>query len=310
MLRKNVKLMGLITALAFVMILAACSEDHSSGDNGDELELGGKDIEIPYAGAGSTARSLVLAKALEDVGYHVTSTQVGAAGPMFAMTAENKDTLNASGWFPSTDKKYLDKYGDDLEVYEEAKFIDKASLSLAVPEYMDDVDSIEDLKDNKDLGKSVNWTITGIDPRTGMMKNTKKGLENNDLDQWKLHKGSEAAMLSELQKKYKKQQPIIITGWKPHWIFSQMDLKMLDDPDKIYGNDEHVNLVFNKDFKDEHPAAYKMATRMADDWTKDDEDKLMKRIFVKNKNAKKVADDFIDDHSNRVDDWEEGVEKE
>lgn len=306
MLRKNIKLMGLVTALAFAMILTACNS--SSGNDGDELELGGKDIEIPYAGAGSTARSLVLAKALEDVGYHVTSTPVGATGPMFAMTAENKDTLNASGWFPSTDKKYLDKYGDDIKVYKESNFIDKASLSLTVPEYMDDVDSIEDLKDNKELGKSVHWTITGIDPRTGMMKNTKKGLDNNDLDKWDLHEGSESAMISELTKKYKKKEPIIITGWKPHWIFNEMDLKMLKDPDKIYGKDEHINLVFNKDFKDEHPAAYKIATRMADDWTKDDEDKLMKRIFVKDKNGKKTADDFIDDHSNRVDDWEEGVD--
>lgn len=309
MLRSNLKLLGLITALAIAVILSACSEGSSSSDTG--IELGGKDIEIPYAGAGSTARSLVLAEALEDVGYNVTLTQVEAAGSMFASTAENKDTLNASGWFPSTHKEYLDKYGDDLEVYEDANFIDKASLSLTVPEYMDDVDSIEDLKDNKELGESVDWTIIGIDPRTGIMKNTKKGIENNDLDKWELQEGSESAMLSELKEKYENEEPIIITGWKPHWIFQEMDLKMLDDPDKIYGgDDDHINLVFNKGFKDEHPAAHKIATRMADDWSEDDEDELMKRIFIEDENEKKVAEDFIDDHSYRVDKWKKGIEKE
>lgn len=308
MLRSNLKLLGLMASLTFVVVLAACSGDNSSSDGA--VELGGKDIEIPYAGAGSTARSLVLAEALEDVGYNVTSTQVEAAGPMFASTAENPDTLHASGWFPSTHKAYLDKYGDDIEVYEDKNLIDKAPLSLAVPEYMDDVNSIEDLKDNKELGKSVDWTIIGIDPRTGIMKNTEKGIEDNDLDKWELQEGSESAMISDLKEKYENEEPIIITGWKPHWIFEEMNLKMLSDPDKIYGgNDDHINLVFNKGFKDEHPAAYKIATRMANDWSKDDEDELMKRIFIEGENEKKVAEDFIDDHSHRVDKWKKGVEK-
>ena len=46
---------------------------------------------------------------------------------------------------------------------------------------------------------------------------------------------------------------------------------MLKDPDNIYGNNnQHIDLVFNKDFK-AHPAAYTIATRMADDWSKSDE---------------------------------------
>lgn len=309
MLRNNFKILGLIASLAFVVILAACSDNNSSSE--EVVELGGKDIEIPYAGAGSTARSLVLATALEEVGYNVTSTQVEAAGPMFASTAENSDTLHASGWFPSTHKAYLDEYGDDLEVYEDKNFIDKASLSLTVPKYMDDVDSIEDMKGNKELGESVDWKIIGIDPRTGIMKNTEKGIQDDDLDDWKLEEGSEIAMLTELKEKYENEAPIIITGWEPHWIFKELDLKKLDDPDNIYSsNDDHINLVFNKDFKDEHPAAYKIATRMADDWDEEDENKLMKRIFVNEKNEKKVAEDFIDDHSHRVDKWIKGVEKE
>ena len=44
---------------------------------------------------------------------------------------------------------------------------------------------------------------------------------------------------------------------------------MLKDPDKIYGKeDQHINLVFNKEFKANHPAAYTIATRMSDDWNK------------------------------------------
>ncbi|HLR59036.1 MAG TPA: glycine betaine ABC transporter substrate-binding protein [Pseudogracilibacillus sp.] len=306
--KSKFKIIGLIIALSFSVLLVACSGETASNDS--NIAIGGEDIEIPYSDAGSTVRSLVLAEVLEDIGYDVTSTQVGATGPMFASTAENKDTLNTSGWFPSTDKEYLDKYGDDIEVYESENFIDNATVSLAVPTYMEDVDSINDLKDNKDLGKSVDWEIIGIDPRTGIMKNTEKGLEDNDLDKWELKEGTELSMLSELQEKYEKQAPIIITGWQPHWIFNELDLKLLKDPDKIYGNnDDHINLVFNKGFQDEHPAAYKVATKMASDWTEEDEEKLMKQIFVKGESAEKVATDFVDDHTHRIDKWKQDIEE-
>ena len=308
MFKQNIKGLGLAMSLAFVLILAACGD--SSATN-EDIALGGKDIEIPYTGAGSTARSLVLAEVLEDAGYNVTTTPVEASGTLFASAAEDQDTFHTSGWFPSTHKRYLDKYGDDLEVYDTEDLIDDVSLSLAVPEYMDDVDSIEDLKDNDDLGDSVDWEITGVDPRTGIMKDTEKGIEDNNLDKWDLEDGDERSMLSKLEESYKKQEPIIITAWKPHWVFDEMDLKMLDDPDKMYsGDDEHINLVFNKKFEKEHPAAHKIATRMAEDWSKEDEEKAMKRIFVDGDDGQKVAEDFVDDHSHKVDKWKKNIADE
>lgn len=308
MFKRNIKVLGLATSLAFVLILAACGDSSASNEN---IPLGGKDIEIPYTGAGSTARSLVLAEVLDDAGYNVTSTPVESAGTLFASAAEDRDTFHASGWFPSTHKRYLDKYGDQLEVYDTEDLIDDVSLSLAVPTYMDDVDSIEDLKDNDELGDAVDWEITGIDPRTGIMKDTEKGIEDNDLDEWDLKESDERTMLSKLEESYKKQEPIIITAWKPHWVFDQLDLKMLDDPDKMYsGDDEHINLVFNEKFAEEHPAAHKIATRMAEDWSKEDEEKLMKRIFVDRDNGEKVAEDFVDDHSHKVDKWQKNIADE
>jgi len=311
MLKRYLKPLGVISILALAVILTACSGDAQSKDK--NIELGEKDIEIPYSDAGSTVRSLVLSEVLEDVGYDVTLTQVQSDGSMYASISENKNAFHTSGWLPSTHREYFDKYGDDIEAYKSSDIIEKPSLSLAVPEYMDDIDSMADLKDNKKLGKSLNWTITGVDPRTGIMKKTDKAIEDNDygLGDWKLDEGSEAEMISELMEKYEKQEPIIITGWTPHWIFNELDMKMLDDPNKIYaGEDDHINLVFNKKFADKHPAAYKIATRVAKDWEVKDENELMKKIFVENKNKEKVIEDYVDDHSNKVDKWKEDIEEE
>src|SRR5699024_6117460 len=94
---------------------------------------------------------------------------------------------------PATHGEYLDEYEDDVEVYDEANLVDTAPLSLTVPEYMIDeydIESIEDLKDNEELGEDLDWTITGIDPGAGIMENTEKAIENYELDDWNLQESS------------------------------------------------------------------------------------------------------------------------
>src|SRR5690606_16697922 len=126
-------------------------------------------------------------------------------------------------------------YQDDLEVVGE--FVAKAPLALTVPAYMEDVNSIEDLQGNEELGEAVEWEIVGIDPGAGIMQNTELALEEYGLENWTLTSSSEAAMLSELQSRIKNEEPIIVPLWKPHWAFAEMDLKMLEDPKGIYGGD-------------------------------------------------------------------------
>src|SRR5699024_11224280 len=87
-------------------------------------------------------------------GYNVDVKQV-EAGPMWAATADDEDTLNATGWLPATHGDYQEQYEDDVEIYEESNLIDKAPLALTVPEYMEDVNSIEDLKGNEEDRKST-----------------------------------------------------------------------------------------------------------------------------------------------------------
>ncbi|MBF7015957.1 glycine betaine ABC transporter substrate-binding protein [Staphylococcus durrellii] len=305
--RRLIKMVGLVATLALALVLSACGNGGGSSDN-KKTALGSKDVEIPYiASDNSTARSLVIAEVLKKAGYNVTTTPVQASGPLYASVSEDKNQFHADGIFPSTDKKYYDKFKNKVTVYNQNHIIDKAKVGLAVPKYEQDVDSIRDLK-NKDFGKSVDWTIQGTDERNGIMKQTKDEIGENDLKKYSLKKSSDQDQFKKIQGAYKQQKPIVFTAMDPSWINKELDFKMLEDPDKVYGNkDQHIDLVFNKEFKQNHPGAYKIATRMADDWSKKDEENLSKKIFVDNKNPEQTAKDYVDDHDNKVDDWTENV---
>src|SRR5699024_2695514 len=175
-LRRNVQFMfkkfrfiSIAALLMLALVLAACGgEDETEPaepeeDNEEEsgLELGEENLTIPYvAWARETISTHILAALLEDVGYNVTVSQV-EAGPMFTSVADGSSDFHTSAWLPATHASYWEDYEDDLVKVNEV--LDKAPLALTVPSYMEDVNSIEDLKDNTELGASVNWDINGID---------------------------------------------------------------------------------------------------------------------------------------------------
>src|SRR5690554_1174110 len=79
-------------------------------------------------------------------------------------------------------------------------------------------------------GEEVDYEIQGIDPGAGIMASARQAIEDYGLEGWELLESSDAAMTAALTSAYEDQEPIIITGWTPHWKFSKFDLKYLDDP--------------------------------------------------------------------------------
>ena len=303
---RGFKLLGLFATIALAIVLSACGNGGGSSSKDGNTSLGNKEIELPYIASDNSApRTLVIAEVLKKAGYDVTTTPVQASGPLYASVAENADSFHASGIFPSTDKSYYNQYKSKLSVYDKKNLVDDVKVGLAVPKYEQNIDSIADLKDSKKFDKE----IQGTDARNGVMKQTKSELDEDNLDGYSLKESSDQDQFKAVQKAYKQQQPILFTAMDSSWFSKELGVKMLKDPDKIYGKeDQHINLVFNKEFKTNHPAAYTIATRMSDDWSKKDEDQLAKKIFKDQKNPEQVAKDYVDHNDNKVDEWLEGID--
>lgn len=154
------------------------------------------------------------------------------------------------------------------------------------------------------IGKQVNYQIIGIDPGAGIMKATDEALKQYDLSDWKLIEGSGAAMTAMLDKAIKKEEPIIITGWTPHWMFSKYDLKFLDDPKKVYGDAEEIHTIARNGLKEDQPVAYEFLDRF--EWSSDEMGEIMSAI-QDGKSPEAAAEEWAESHSDRVNTWTEGL---
>ncbi|WP_141430832.1 glycine betaine ABC transporter substrate-binding protein [Bacillus sp. 03113] len=159
---------------------------------------------------------------------------------------------------------------------------------------------------NKPLGEQVDHQIVGIDPGAGLMKiTTEKVLPEYNLDKWEVVEGSGAAMTAALAKAYKKKEPIIITGWSPHWMFSKFDLKYLEDPKGVYGGEEDVHTIARLGLKENKPSAYQTLDQF--NWKPADIEDVM-LLIDDGKDPEEAAEQWIKEHKDVVSKWTEGVD--
>lgn len=154
------------------------------------------------------------------------------------------------------------------------------------------------------VGQEVNYQIVGIDPGAGIMTSTKQALEDYDLTDWTLVEGSSSAMTAMLEKALKNEDPIIITGWTPHWMFNKYDLKFLEDPLKSYGEAEEIRTIVRKGLKEDHPTAYEFLDRF--NWTAEEMAEMMIAI-QDGADPQQAAKEWAEAHKDKVAEWTEGL---
>lgn len=157
------------------------------------------------------------------------------------------------------------------------------------------------------VGEQVDYKIIGIEPGAGIMQATETALtEYENLADWDVVESSSAAMASELQKAYENEEPIIVTGWTPHWKFAKFDLKYLEDPKGVYGEAEVINTLARQGLGDDHPSAYTVLEQF--NWTNDDMAAVMVEI-QEGANAEDAAAAWVEANADKVAEWTNGAEE-
>ena len=160
-------------------------------------------------------------------------------------------------------------------------------------------------EETTDLGEDLDYTITGIDAGAGVMQSTEQVIEDYDLD-LDLKASSGAVMTQSLSDAIANEEPIIVTGWTPHWKFVEYDLKYLDDPKETFGGEETINTFVRLELEDDMPNAYTILDQF--NWETQDMESVMLAIS-EGTDAEEAARNWIDDNQDMVDEWIDGADE-
>lgn len=159
---------------------------------------------------------------------------------------------------------------------------------------------------NESVSEQLNYTITGIEPGAGitnMAHQTLEGYEN--LEGWELEESSTGGMLTLLDQAIANEEPIVFTGWAPHWMFSEYDLKYLEDPKGTMGDVESIHTIARLGFEEEMPDAYKILD--AFHWEVEDMEAVM--FEAQDSSFEEAATNWVEANQDKVAEWVEGTEK-
>ncbi|MBH0231525.1 glycine betaine ABC transporter substrate-binding protein [Halobacillus yeomjeoni] len=246
------KALGIMAVLIMVTVLAACGgsgEEAESDQSATDSEETKKELTIGQINwAENIAVTNMWKVILEDKGYEVKLNNLNMGATMKALESGDLDA-SLEIWLPVQDANYLEEYQDKIN-FSDATWFDNAKVGLVVPTYVEDVNSIEDLNEHKE---KFNSEIVGFDPGAGTMEVTEKMIKDYGLD-YELLSSSEPAMIAEIGKAVENEEPIVAPLWSPHWVFSEYDLKFLEDPQKTFGGVEKIHHAtrhgFDEDYSD------------------------------------------------------------
>ncbi len=235
------KLLSLFIVALLALTVVSCGGGSSQNDSNE--------VTILYPNWGEGIAFTFLAKAaLEENNFEVDVINLEPGLIYGELSKENsKGDVFLDAWLPHTHAPYWEDYGDRLVKLGES--FDDGTTGLVVPSYVP-VNSIEELNDHTE---KFDGEIIGIGSGAGIHANTEKAIDAYRLD-FEQVTSSGPAMVASLQKAVSNDDWIVITGWKPHFKWSNFDIKYLDDPKDIYPKDV-CTIVSRRGFQEDNPEA-------------------------------------------------------
>ncbi|MDD5703759.1 MAG: glycine betaine ABC transporter substrate-binding protein [Dehalococcoidales bacterium] len=313
-----------VSVIAFLVPAAGCSQSAAEPQkNKPTIGLVEADWTSNLIGT-EIARQVIT----EQLGYPVEVIQTSVTAGWAAMARGDADAA-VECWLPQRYPEiqpFLDK--GDIELGTQIfpggggwfmpRFVSEGNAERGIQPIAPGLKSILDLKEywkifenpeNPGIGELVGgspgWTD---DPQDRSM------IRAYDLPMYRSNQ-SEAVMCARMIAADKKGEPLLMFMWWPHWIFAQVDMVMLEEPDPWY---EGAFADDSQDYKAGHPP-YDVRTvtapRLRDtapdvhnfimnlEMGEEAANELMLRVDVNKEEVAAVATDWIKQNQSRIDEW-------
>lgn len=227
---------------------------------------GGEQVTIGHLGWDENIANSYLIKVLleENFGYENVELKRSDKVPeVFNGVAEGETDVFMDAWFPNH-RSRVEELGDRVEVSQEPWYEGETEFGIAVPHYMEGIQTIGDLKSTEP------GMITGIEPGATLMEKIgQSAVPKYDLD-YSLVEATTPAMLIELQKAYSMEEPFVFLAWSPHWMNLEYDFRYLEDPKDALGTADDPQTLYTvsrEGFAEDDPVAYALINAMRLDAT-------------------------------------------
>jgi glycine betaine/proline transport system substrate-binding protein len=210
--------------------------------------------------------------------------------------ADGSADLSFSFWLPNTSADQLNAYKDSLEFISE--YYNDIKTGLAVAEYMP-IGSIEQLNS---MDSQYPREIVVFDTSSVLTKSVSDCIDRYQLANFKIRAFSfEPEMLTYINHKMEKVEPVIFATYQPHWIFSSMKIKMLTDNQKVFGSPEKAVIYARKDFSKDLKQISAFLKQI--NLTTADINELMKENEIQDADPKKIAVTWMEQNVDKINLW-------
>ena len=253
---------------------------------------------------GVTAKTHVAAKVAEYLGYETKMTAASQAIIFKSLETEDLDVF-LGNWLP-TMKMHFNEYEEKGAVHNVRVNLEDVVYQTAVPEYVYEA-GVKSLADLNEYADKFDSKIYGIEPGNDGNIIIQDAIDNNtyNLGDWTLQASSTAGMLSSVQRAVNNEEWIAFNGWKPHYMNVLFDLKYLEDPEGIWGENDSVYTVARNGYQDENPNFYKFLEQfkvpapIQNDWINEYQNN--------DRDPEEVAEEWIANNLDIVNQWVFGV---
>ncbi|PEN09447.1 ABC transporter substrate-binding protein [Longimonas halophila] len=235
--------------LAGGLLFTGCSSS-SDGDASGERES----IRLVYVNwVEGIAMAHVMHELLQDsLNVEVEQmSEVTGGGTAFTSVASGGSDVFVEAWLPTTHSASWEQHSGDLQKI--GQWYDRTTVGLTVPTYTD-LESVEDLAEHRE---ALDGRIHGIESGATVNQQTRDVLAENNIEGFEVLASSGPATWSELQRAIQNEEPIVVTGWQPHWKWGRYDLRYLEGAQTgqsdVFGEPEDIFAVARTDFEEEFP---------------------------------------------------------
>lgn len=280
--------MALAMVASLTAVLAGC------GDGSEKVTLGR--AQWSY----DVIQINIIAKAIEEKGYDVEVKDIYEMGLMYAAVGDGSVDFYADAWLPALQESYLESNEGSIVVGGDL-YGEDVPLGWAIPGYTADeynINSLEDLKGKADL---FGGKIYGYEAGTGGSERSLVALEEYGLeDEYEFITGSVPALMAELKANYDSGKPVMVVLWRPHPVFTQMDVSMLDDPKDVFGTN-YVRYIAHDEFVENNPEIVSFLDNVLIPLL--DIEEMMLLNEEQGLTEDEVAQDWYDEHKSTIETW-------